>query len=62
MIEVHRVPCPYCGETYEAIIDTTVDDQEYVEDCEICCRPIVFTVRVDLSAGLMVQTRREDDA
>lgn len=40
-------PCPYCGETVGAIVDCTVSNQKYVEDCQVCCRPIQITVAVD---------------
>ncbi|MBX9766274.1 MAG: CPXCG motif-containing cysteine-rich protein [Bdellovibrionales bacterium] len=33
--------CPYCNERISMLLDVSVDDhQEYVEDCEVCCRPI----------------------
>lgn len=32
--------CPYCGERISMMLDLTVPEQSYVEDCEICCRPI----------------------
>lgn len=33
--------CPYCNEKISMILDISVDDeQDYVEDCEVCCRPI----------------------
>ena len=60
MIETYDVQCPYCGEKHQAVIVLSVEEQEYVEDCEVCCRPIVFTVNVDLRAGLSVEVRRED--
>lgn len=33
-------PCPYCGETVSMLLDLSVNGQVYVEDCEVCCRPI----------------------
>ncbi len=34
------VICPYCHETIELAIDPgSGNQQEYVEDCEICCQP-----------------------
>ncbi len=62
MITSERVQCPYCGESFEALIDTTVDEQQYIEDCEICCRPITFLVEVDSEGRAQVVTRHEDDA
>lgn len=61
MIESHDVPCPYCGETFEALIDTSLDRQQYIEDCEVCCRPIVFKVVIDSNGSAIVETRHEDD-
>jgi len=35
-----QVTCPYCGEVVEITLDPSGGgDQEYVEDCEVCCRP-----------------------
>jgi hypothetical protein len=41
--EVHHTYCPYCGEAIELIIDCSIPDQTYIEDCFVCCRPIVVT-------------------
>ena len=32
--------CPYCGEVISFLIDFSVPSQTYIEDCEVCCRPI----------------------
>jgi transcription elongation factor Elf1 len=36
----HRFLCPYCGEEISMILDASVRRQTYIEDCEVCCRPI----------------------
>ena len=36
--------CPYCGELISVLIDFSVTEQEYIEDCQVCCRPINFKV------------------
>ena len=34
------VYCPYCSEPVEITLDPgSGTEQEYVEDCEVCCRP-----------------------
>jgi len=38
--------CPYCGERISMVLDTSVDEQTYVEDCEVCCRPIELSYAV----------------
>jgi DNA-directed RNA polymerase subunit RPC12/RpoP len=38
------INCPYCGE--EIIIEPEPNDQtiKYVEDCHVCCQPILISV------------------
>jgi hypothetical protein len=40
-----QVECPFCGESFVTTVDCSEEAQEYVEDCYVCCRPIVFRVR-----------------
>ena len=37
------VQCPYCWENIEVLVDCSVAEQEYIEDCSVCCRPILLT-------------------
>ena len=46
LVEVD-IQCPYCWESIGVLIDCSVEAQEYIEDCRVCCRPIVFDVMVD---------------
>ena len=39
--------CPYCGESIEILIDISIDSQEYIEDCSVCCRPIQVSVSIN---------------
>ncbi len=55
-----EVVCPYCWESFTLLIDGSVDDQEYVEDCEICCRPIDFRIAIDESEGVRIDADRQD--
>ncbi|MGO8764534.1 MAG: CPXCG motif-containing cysteine-rich protein [Limisphaerales bacterium] len=43
------VRCPYCGQTFELTVDTSVSDQRFTTDCEVCCRP--FEVVVECEPG-----------
>lgn len=61
-VEEISVDCPYCGESFIALVDTSVDEQTYIEDCEICCSPIVFDVFIDAETDeLKVNLRRENE-
>ena len=49
------VDCPWCGETVEFLIDLGGgDSQDYVEDCEVCCRPWQVSVMLDPAGGISV--------
>jgi hypothetical protein len=52
--------CPYCGETVEVLVDLSMSEQEYIEDCSVCCRPILLTVSVDDGEPL-VTARSENE-
>ena len=45
--------CPYCGERISMVLDTSVVRQTYIEDCEVCCRPIEvrYTMEGDAVSG-----------
>ena len=36
--------CPYCWEEVSMLVDPSVRQQTYVEDCEVCCNPIELSV------------------
>ncbi len=55
------IQCPYCGEQIEVIVDCSVGHQEYIEDCSVCCRPIVITVVAAPDAVESIVARTEDD-
>lgn len=59
-LESKHVQCPCCWETFEAIIDCSVDEQEYVEDCYVCCRPLVFHVQADGESVLAINVTAEN--
>lgn len=61
MLEEIDVECPYCGETFTALVDASEGDSRYIQDCEVCCSPITFAVSVEHDTGAVrVETQRED--
>ena len=36
----HFFNCPYCGEEISMLLEPSVKQQVYVEDCEVCCNPM----------------------
>jgi len=61
VIELARIDCPYCGESYDTTVDLSSGDQHYVEDCAVCCRPIVLVLSLDDDGSFQLATRREQD-
>jgi len=58
----YDIDCPYCGERICVLLDTSVQQQEYIEDCQVCCNPIVFDVRLDtITNEFSVNVRRDND-
>ncbi len=60
MLETAFYDCPYCGEEVETSLDLSGGDQQYIEDCAVCCRPIVFLLQVH-GDEWMLDVKREDD-
>jgi hypothetical protein len=47
--------CPYCGQECQIALDPgSGESQQYVEDCEVCCRPWRVTVRYGREGGAEV--------
>jgi len=44
--------CPYCGERFEARIEVSAGAQEYIEDCQVCCRPMALSIEVEDNGAL----------
>ena len=55
------VSCPYCGEDIEVLIDQQEAGHQYIEDCQVCCKPIVFLVAVNSTGNLTVSVRDENE-
>jgi hypothetical protein len=54
------VECPYCGEPAELDLEPSEDgaEQEFVEDCGVCCRPWAVRVKTDPDGELTVTVDR----
>ena len=52
--------CPTCGEQIVIPLDPTGGtDQQYVEDCPVCCRPNVVHVEIDDGGDVRVWAEGE---
>lgn len=56
-----EVLCPYCGEPVDIVVDPTGGaSQDYVEDCQVCCRPWNVHVEVDAWGRATVRVEGDD--
>ncbi|MCE2027928.1 CPXCG motif-containing cysteine-rich protein [Sessilibacter corallicola] len=53
--------CPYCGEPQVVIIDPSDGDCHYIEDCQVCCRPIEFHLTVYTEDSFEITVRHENE-
>lgn len=56
-----RVGCPYCGEYLSILVDGSVEQQEYIEDCQVCCRPMTIRVELAYNGAASVVALHEDE-
>ncbi|MEI6757802.1 MAG: CPXCG motif-containing cysteine-rich protein [Chlorobium sp.] len=61
IIETISVQCPYCGEIMDLQIDCSEGDQEFMEDCPLCCKPVTIAVTISDNGISSVDARPEDD-
>ena len=53
-ISERRICCPFCGQSITVVIDGSAGSQSYVEDCEICCRPMQISVQISVQIPVEV--------
>jgi hypothetical protein len=55
------IQCPWCGERLDVRVDVTAGERNYIDDCEVCCRPMELGVELEESGALRaVSVRRAD--
>jgi len=47
------IQCPYCGESFDTLVDVSAGAFSYVEDCQVCCQPIELQGEVDEDGALL---------
>ena len=45
MIE-HFFDCPHCWQNQIKVIDPSIEEQNFIEDCEVCCNPLEFKLKL----------------
>jgi len=60
-LESAHIDCPYCGEPLEITVDSSAGPQEYVEDCQVCCKPMRLRIRMSADGKPSIEVRSEDE-
>ncbi len=60
-LESATIQCPYCWETLDISVDPSVREQTYVEDCQVCCQPILIHAIFDETGALSVTGEQENN-
>lgn len=48
------IVCPFCGESISVLLDLSAGSQSYIEDCQVCCRPMNISFEIDDDGQLTV--------
>jgi hypothetical protein len=59
MEEFATIQCPFCGQSFDVTVDTSLSTQRFTTDCEVCCRP--FEVFAECSDGEILNVSTSSD-
>jgi hypothetical protein len=62
MLDLQDIECPYCGEVISLALDASAGAQRYIEDCQVCCRPITVVLEIDGDGAGHAHALAQDDA
>lgn len=51
--------CPWCGEFFTTFFDVSQGACSYIEDCQVCCRPIMLTFDIMGDGSVALATQRD---
>ena len=60
-LQEQMVSCPYCGEGISVLLNPEDVGVNYIEDCQVCCRPIDFLVSENSQGLLEARLQSEFD-
>ncbi len=61
LLQETSIGCPYCGEVITILVDGSVEKQQYIEDCQVCCRPMDIRVIVSANGSCQIDVRDENN-
>tara|TARA_A100001234_G_scaffold11692_1_gene9621 strand:+ start:447 stop:629 length:183 start_codon:yes stop_codon:yes gene_type:complete len=52
--------CPYCWQNQLKMVDPSIEKQNFIEDCEVCCNPIDFQITVENNEVVLFNSEKID--
>ena len=59
METAQEVLCPCCGQPTTVFVDCWAGNQDYVEDCPVCCHPMTLHVEIDSDGEAHIEGEHE---
>jgi len=53
------VNCPFCGQRFDLVVDTSIEVQRFTTDCEVCCRPFQVFAQCEPGEVLSLEVEGE---
>jgi len=51
------IQCPFCGQRFEIVVDTSMGTNRFTTDCEVCCRPMEIVAECEPGEILSLDVR-----
>ena len=61
MLIEESIQCPYCWQSFEFAVDTSIESQQFTTDCEVCCRPFEVFAECEPGEVLSLDVRGEGE-
>lgn len=52
--------CPHCWQMNTGVLDLSAPPDALIEDCSVCCRPILLTVTMTSDGGAGIEASRTE--
>jgi Cysteine-rich CPXCG len=56
-----ELQCPFCGETIGTSVDVSAGSRSYIEDCQVCCRPMDIHIECGADGNLVSAWAQRSD-
>lgn len=60
MVVEKEIGCAFCGEGQTLLLDLSAGDQNYIEDCQVCCQPMQIVFATDGEHVVRLDVERAD--